>query len=123
MTRISTLEVLDSEYVRFGRVKGLSPRALLVRHVVQNSMLPVITVLGLQVGYVISGTIYVEMVFDWPGIGSFAENAITNLDYPSILGVTLLFAAIYVIVNFVVDMVYMLIDPRIRLVRSGGGER
>lgn len=114
MTRSSALDVLDSDYVRFGRAKGLSQRAVLGRHVLRNALIPTTTVLGLQVGYILSGTVYIEMVFNWPGIGLYAENAITNLDYPAIMGVTLLFAVIYVVVNLIVDIGYMFLDPRIR---------
>jgi peptide/nickel transport system permease protein len=118
MTRAAALDVLDSDYVRFGRSKGLSDFGVMTRHVWRNAMIPTLTVLGLQLGYILSGTVYTEMVFNWPGVGLYAENAITNLDYPAIMGVTLLFAVIYVIVNLLVDIGYMLLDPRIR--RSAG---
>jgi peptide/nickel transport system permease protein len=114
MTRSSTLDVLDSDYVRFGKAKGLRGSAVLAHHVLRNAMIPTLTVLGLQMGYILSGTVYTEMVFSWPGIGLYAENAITNLDYPAIMGVTMLFAIIYVVVNLLVDIGYMLLDPRIR---------
>lgn len=114
MTRAAALDVLDSDYVRFGRSKGLSEFGVLTRHIWRNAMIPTLTVLGLQLGYILSGTVYTEMVFNWPGVGLYAENAITNLDYPAIMGVTLTFAVIYVIVNLLVDIGYMLLDPRIR---------
>lgn len=120
MTRSSALDVLDSDYVRFGKAKGLSGSGVLARHVLRNAMIPTATVIGLQLGYILSGTVYTEIVFNWPGVGLYAENAITNLDYPAIMGVTLLFAVIYVVVNLLVDIGYMLLDPRIR--RMAGGE-
>jgi peptide/nickel transport system permease protein len=120
MTRASALDVLDSDYVRFGRSKGLSDTGVLTRHVLRNAMIPTTTVLGLQLGYVLSGTVYTEIVFNWPGVGLYAENAITNLDYPAIMGVTLLFAVIYVLVNLLVDIAYMLLDPRIRRLAGTG---
>jgi ABC-type dipeptide/oligopeptide/nickel transport system permease component len=120
MTRSSALDVLDSDYVKFGKSKGLSDHGVLLRHVLRNAMIPTTTVLGLQLGYILSGTVYTEMVFNWPGVGLYAENAITNLDYPAIMGVTLLFAVIYVVVNLLVDIAYMLLDPRIRRLASTG---
>lgn len=114
MTRSSALDVLESDYVRFGRSKGLGGRGVLLGHVLRNALIPTVTVLGLQLGYILSGTVYTEMVFEWPGVGLYAENAITNLDYSAIMGVTLLFAVIYVVVNLLVDLCYMLLDPRIR---------
>jgi peptide/nickel transport system permease protein len=118
MTRSSALDVLDSDYVRFGKSKGLSGSAVMTRHVLRNAMIPTATVLGLQLGYILSGTVYIEMVFNWPGVGLYAENGITNLDYPAIMGVTLLFAVIYVVVNLLVDICYMFLDPRIRRLAS-----
>jgi ABC-type dipeptide/oligopeptide/nickel transport system permease component len=114
MTRSSALDVLESDYIRFGRSKGLGGRGVLLNHVLRNALIPTVTVLGLQLGYILSGTVYTEMVFEWPGVGLYAENAITNLDYSAIMGVTLLFAVIYVVVNLLVDICYMLLDPRIR---------
>lgn len=113
MTRSSAISVFESDYVRMALAKGLPQRRVLTGHVVRNALIPTTTVLGLQVGFVLSGTVYTEMVFNWPGIGLYAENAITNLDYPAIMGVTLVFALIYVVVNLLVDIVYVLLDPRI----------
>jgi peptide/nickel transport system permease protein len=120
MTRSSALDVLESDYVRFGKSKGLSGFGVMKRHVLRNAMIPTATVLGLQLGYILSGAVYIEMVFNWPGVGLYAENAITNLDYPAIMGVTLVFAAIYVVVNLLVDIGYMVLDPRIRRLANRG---
>lgn len=113
MTRASAMNVLESDYVRMAVAKGLPQHRVLTGHVVRNALIPTTTVIGLQIGFVLSATVYTEMVFSWPGIGLYAENAITNLDYPAIMGVTLVFAFIYVIVNLLVDIVYVLLDPRI----------
>jgi peptide/nickel transport system permease protein len=113
MTRASGLSVLESEYVRMARAKGLSGGQVMKGYVVRNALIPTTTIIGLQVGFILSGTVYTEMVFGWPGIGLYAENAIMNLDYPAIMAVTLVFALIYVIVNLLVDILYVYLDPRI----------
>lgn len=113
MTRSSAVSVLESDYVRAAKAKGLPQRRVIGGHVLRNALIPTTTILGLQIGFILSGTVFVEIVFGWPGIGLYAENAITNLDYPAIMGVTLVFAFIYVVVNLLVDIVYVLLDPRI----------
>jgi peptide/nickel transport system permease protein len=113
MTRSSAIGVLESDYVRMAVGKGLPQSKVVTGHVVRNALIPTTTVLGLQVGFVLSGTVYTEMVFNWPGLGLYAENAITNLDYAAVMGVTLVFAFVYVIVNLLVDIAYVLLDPRI----------
>jgi peptide/nickel transport system permease protein len=93
--------------------KGLPQRRVMFGHVLRNSLIPTTTVIGLEIGFILSATVYTEAVFNWPGIGLYAVNAITNLDYPAIMGVTLVFALIYVFVNLLVDIAYVLLDPRI----------
>lgn len=113
MMRASILETLGADYVRTARAKGLSDGGVLRRHVVRNAFIPTLTVLGLQVGYLLAGNFLVESVFNWPGIGLYAIDAISNLDYAAIMGVTLVVSVVYVVVNLVVDLLYVVLDPRI----------
>jgi ABC-type dipeptide/oligopeptide/nickel transport systems, permease components len=115
MMRASVIEVLDADHVRTARAKGLSPRLVLRRHVFRNALIPTTTVLGLQIGALLAGNVLTEVVFNWPGIGLYAVNAIKNLDYPAIMGVTLVISVIYVFVNLLVDIAYVILDPRISL--------
>lgn len=115
MMRASVIEVLDTDYVRTARAKGLAQGQILRRHVFRNALVPTTTVLGLQVAALLAGNVLAEVVFNWPGIGLYAVNAIKNLDYPAIMGVTLVVSAIYVLVNLVVDIAYKLLDPRISM--------
>ena len=113
MMRASVLETMGTDYVRTARAKGLPESSVLRRHVVRNAFMPTLTVLGLQVGYLLAGNFLVESVFNWPGIGLYAIDAISNLDYAAIMGVTLVVSVIYVVVNLVVDLLYLVLDPRI----------
>jgi peptide/nickel transport system permease protein len=113
MTRSSVLEVLWTDYVRTARAKGLSALRVLRTHVLKNAMPPVITVIGLQVAALIAYVFLVEIIFSWPGIGSYAVRAILGLDFEPIMGITLLFSALYLLVNFLVDLTYLVFDPRI----------
>lgn len=115
MTRSSMLEVLNQDYVRTARAKGLKERSIILRHALRNALLPVITVVGLQVGILLSGAILTETVFSWPGIGRWLVDAIYARDYPIVQGVTLTIAIIFVLINLVVDILYTLVDPRVRL--------
>lgn len=114
LTRSATLEVLSMDYVRTARAKGLKESAVQIRHVMRNAAIPVITVLGLQVGLAISGAIVIETVFAWPGMGRLIIGAVSNRDYPVIQMAVLLIAVSVVVINFVVDILYGVIDPRIR---------
>lgn len=114
LTRSATLEVLSKDYVRTARAKGLREFSVQFRHVMRNAAIPVITVLGLQVGLAISGAIVVETVFAWPGMGRLIINSVSNRDYPVIQLAVMLIAASVVIVNFAVDILYGMLDPRIR---------
>jgi peptide/nickel transport system permease protein len=114
-TRAALLEVLSADYVRTARSKGLGEGTVVGWHALRNALIPIITVTGLAFAGVMSGAVLTETVFAWPGIGRYAVTASTNLDYPAILGVTILTAVIYVTVNLVVDMLYGVLDPRIRV--------
>jgi peptide/nickel transport system permease protein len=114
LTRSSILEVIRQDYIRTARAKGLSDTAVIVRHVLRNSLIPVVTVLGLQFASLLGGAVFIENVFARPGVGRFVVNAITVRDYPQVQGVVLLTATIYVLLNLVVDVLYGLLDPRIR---------
>jgi peptide/nickel transport system permease protein len=114
LTRSATLEVLSKDFVRTARAKGLRESTVQIRHVMRNAAIPVITVLGLQVGLAISGAIVVETVFAWPGMGRLIINSVSNRDYPVIQLAVLLIAASVVVVNFAVDIIYGLLDPQIR---------
>jgi peptide/nickel transport system permease protein len=113
MTRSSMLEQLGLDYVRTARAKGLSEFATLYRHVLRNSMLPVITVIGLQFGHMFAGSVIVEFIFFWPGISMGLVQAIGSRDYPVIQGVILLIATAFVIINFLTDLSFAMFDPRI----------
>jgi peptide/nickel transport system permease protein len=114
MTRSSMLEVLNHDYIRTARAKGLQERVVMVRHALRNALLPVITVIGLQVGILLSGAILTETVFAWPGIGRWLVDAIYARDYPIVQGVTLFIAIVFVVINLAVDVLYTWVDPRVR---------
>lgn len=113
MVRSGMLEVLSQDYVRTARAKGLRQRTVVIRHALKNALLPTITVLGLQVGLLLSGAVLVEIVFSWPGIGRYAVQGVQQFDYNAIMGTTLVIAFVYVIMNLVVDVLYVVVDPRI----------
>jgi peptide/nickel transport system permease protein len=112
--RTSVIDALGEEYVRTAEAKGLSRWRVLRRHVLRNAMLPAVTVLGLEFGLLASGIFVVESIFQWPGLGNYAFQAIQNSDYNATLGATLVIAAMYVVVNLIVDIAYLYLDPRIR---------
>lgn len=114
LTRSSVLEVLNNDYIRTARAKGLQGSQVVIVHVLRNAAIPVITLIGLMVAGAISGTVVIETVFAWPGMGRLAANAVFNRDYPVIQLVVLLIAASVVCCNLLVDILYSLIDPRIR---------
>jgi ABC-type dipeptide/oligopeptide/nickel transport system permease component len=114
MVRTSVIEELSSDYVRTARAKGLSESAVLFRHAFRNALIPILTILGLQFGTLLAGTIVTETIFSWPGIGRLAVQAIEARDYPLLQGCILLIAVSYVIVNLLTDLVYALVDPRVR---------
>lgn len=114
MTRASLLEVLQEDYVRTARAKGLIERLVLFRHALRNALIPVITIIGLQFGGLLSGAFLVEIIFSWPGLGTYAMKAILFLDYNGIIGVTILTAIVFMVTNLAVDLLYVVIDPRMR---------
>lgn len=114
-TRSAVLEVLSNDYVRTARAKGLSGATVVVRHVLRAALAPIITVAGVMFGSILSGTVLIETIFAWPGLGQYAYRSATNLDLPSIMGVSLFVAVVYISINFVVDLLYGVIDPRVRL--------
>jgi peptide/nickel transport system permease protein len=115
ITRAAVLDVQNEDYIRTARAKGLAPRIVDLRHVLRNALLPVSTIVGLQVGLLLSGAILTETVFAYPGIGSWLRQAISDRNYPVIQGGILFVAIIVVFVNLLVDISYGLINPRIRL--------
>ncbi|MFI5057235.1 MAG: ABC transporter permease [Candidatus Acidiferrales bacterium] len=115
MVRGSMLEELSADYVRTARAKGLSTSAVLFRHAFRNALIPIITILGLQFGTLLAGTIVTETIFSWPGIGRLTVQAISARDYPLLQGCILVIALSYVIVNLLTDVLYAAIDPRVRL--------
>lgn len=115
LIRSSMLEVLDSEYIRLARIKGVSERIVIWKHALRNSLLPVLSFTGVYLALLITGAIVTETVFAWPGIGRLAYRAILNNDFPLIQGVVLLTAVIVVVANFLTDIIYSYVDPRIRL--------
>ena len=114
MTRTSMLEVAQQEYVRVARAKGLPARRVTLRHTLRNAWLPIINISGLNVGWLLGGSFLVETVFAWPGLGYYGINAAVSFDFPAILGTALVIGAIFALVNAVVDLLYGVVDPRIR---------
>jgi peptide/nickel transport system permease protein len=114
-TRSAILEVINDDYVRAARAKGLPERTVVIRHVLRAALPSVVTVVGLVFANVLTGAVLVENIFAWPGIGQYAYQASLELDLPAIMGVSLFVAVVYVTVNFVVDVLYGVIDPRLRL--------
>jgi peptide/nickel transport system permease protein len=114
-TRSAVLEVVGNDYVRAARAKGLPERTVVLRYIVRGALPSVVTVLGLVFANVLTGAVLVEKIFSWPGIGQYAFQAAVNVDVPAIAGVSLFVAVVYITVNFIVDVLYGLIDPRIRI--------
>ncbi|HXF64662.1 MAG TPA: ABC transporter permease, partial [Caldilineaceae bacterium] len=115
MTRSAMLEVLNQDYVRTARAKGLRERVVIWRHVLKNALPPVLTVTGITFGSLLSGAVLTETIFNWPGLGRYATTSVTSLDFPAVMGVTLVAAIIYPVVNTLVDIGYHLVDPRVRM--------
>ncbi len=115
LSRASMLEVLQSDYVRTARAKGLAERKVVYKHALRNAVIPVITIAGLQFGALLSGALLVETVFNWPGLGRLAADSVFQRDAPVLLGVLICSAALVVVINILTDVVYRMIDPRIRV--------
>lgn len=114
-TRASVLDILNEDYVRTARSKGLSECVVILKHVLRNALVPIVTVLGLTVALMIGGAVVTETVFNLPGVGNLVVRAVLRRDYPVIQGALLVIAAIYVLINLLIDLIYMLVDPRIRV--------
>lgn len=119
MTRSSMLEELRKDYIKVARGKGLRERAVILRHALRNSLIPVVTVVGIWVGYLLGGTVIIEEIFALPGVGRLALNAIYQRDYPLVQGTVLFIAAVFVLVNLLTDLLYSFLDPRIRYAEVG----
>jgi len=117
MTRASMLSVLSSDFIRTARANGLSWRTVVITYAFRNAMLPVVTTLGMTFSYMLGANVLVEQVFAWPGIGAFALNSLISLDYAPLQGFMLVMAAIFLLVNLVIDILYAVIDPRAELER------
>ena len=114
LTRTSMLEIIGADYIRTARAKGLGERAVLARHALRNALMPVVTAFGIQLGYLLGGTLVVEVVFGWPGIGQYAIGSITAVDFPAIMSVTVVISVFFVLANLLVDLLYAYLDPRLR---------
>ncbi len=113
-TRSNLLDVMSMDYIRTAKAKGLGRAGLIIRHALGNALIPVLTVIGLGLGNLLGGMVLVETIFNWPGVGQFAYESVLSADFPSIIGVALLIALNYMIINTVVDILYGVIDPRVR---------
>ena len=113
LTRGSMIEVLNSPFVRTARAKGVSPATIELRHVLRNALLPIITLLGLSLPALFSGTVFVEVIFAWPGMGRVRVDAVSGRDYPVVMAITTIFAALVVLGNLLADILYGVADPRI----------
>jgi peptide/nickel transport system permease protein len=114
ITRASMLEVLNSDFVRTARAKGLDSHVVVIRHGLRNALIPILTLAGLEFGYLLGGAVLTETVFDWPGMGTYILRAVRDTEYDSIGGAILVLATIFVLVNLAVDILYTFLDPRIR---------
>lgn len=112
--RSNLLDVMSTDYIRTAKAKGLSRPGLIIRHALGNALIPVLTVIGLGLGNLLGGMVLVETIFNWPGVGQFAYESVLSVDFPSIIGVALLIALNYMVINTVVDILYGIIDPRVR---------
>ena len=121
LSRSSMLEVLQSDYIRTARAKGLSERTVTFKHALRNGIIPIVTILGLQFGAILSGAVLVEIVFAWPGLGRLAFDAVGRRDTPVLLGVLLLVSVSVIVANLATDLLYRVIDPRIRVSGSNDG--
>lgn len=115
-TRSVMLDVLGESYIRTARAKGLTERMVVVRHALRNAMIPTTTLMGMSIGYMLGGSVLIETIFDWPGLGKYAYDSIIFLDYPAIMGVTLLATVVFMLCNLAVDVIYVYLDPRIKYV-------
>ena len=108
------IDVMGEDYIRTARAKGLPERRVIMKHALRNSMIPIVTLLGLYLPFLFSGTVFVEVIFAWPGMGRIIMDAIFQRDYPLVMAATFLFAVMVVIGNLIADVLYAVVDPRIR---------
>jgi ABC-type dipeptide/oligopeptide/nickel transport system permease component len=120
-TRQSILDTMNEDYIRTARAKGLRDRSVIFRHALKPSLIPVVTIMGLQLGSILGGTLVIESVFTWPGMGRALVVAVRDRDYVMMQAITLLLVLIFLTVNLLVDMLYVALDPRIRLGGSAEG--
>ena len=114
ITRSSMIEVLQEEYITVARSKGLPERLVVFRHALKNALIPTVTIIGMSFGYNLGGDVLIESIFQWPGIGLFAFQAISNNDFPAVMGVVLLGTLVFLVSNLIVDLSYVVLDPRVR---------
>ncbi len=115
MTRNSMLDIMREDFIRTARAKGLNPRLVILKHGLRNAALPLITIIGLQFGVLLTGAVVTEKIFDWPGLGSLILEALGNRDYPLVQGCVLIFSSIYLGVNLITDIIYKIVDPRVKM--------
>ncbi len=113
LTRSSMLDVLDKEYIRTARIKGLPENRVILKHALKNALIPIVTIVALQFGMMLSGAVITETIFAWPGVGRLAVNAIYNRDYPVVQAAVFVTSVFFIVINFLVDLIYTYIDPRI----------
>jgi len=123
LTRASLLDVLDEDYVRTARAKGLSARAAVLGHALRSALIPITTMVGMRFGHLLGGAVIVETVFAWPGIGKYVVDSIYDRDYPTIQGFVLFMGTVFVLLNLIVDLSYVWLDPRVRLGSGQAGTR
>jgi len=115
LTRASMLDVLTRDYIRFARAKGLPERTVVMRHALKNALVPILTIVALQFAWLLGGTVLVEYIFTWPGIGQYAVVSILHIDYGPIMGIAVFSAIVFTLTNLVVDLLYCAVDPRIQM--------
>jgi len=115
MTRSAMLEVLNKDYVRTARAKGMGEAVVILRHALRNAFLPVVTVLGLNLGLLLGGAVLTETIFSWPGLGRYVVDSLMGRDYVAVQGCILIFAVLMAVINLIVDLIYVMLDPRIRV--------
>jgi peptide/nickel transport system permease protein len=114
VTRAAMLDILHEDYLRTARAKGLSETTVVLKHALRNASVPIVTVVGIQLGQLIGGVVVTETIFSWPGLGLYAVTAVENQDYPAIMAFTLLTTVVYVVINLLVDLLYPLLNPQTR---------
>jgi peptide/nickel transport system permease protein len=118
LTRSAMLDILDSDYVTMARAKGLSEKMVIWKHALRNAMIPVLTYSGLILGGFMNGSVVVEQVFAWPGVGRMALTSVSGRDFPVIQGVVLMIGSFFIVINLLVDLLYVLVDPRIKFTKG-----